>query len=113
MDADLPVMAGRDVVAYFSLPSGANGTMGVADFSHTYHGFTFHFSTSEHRDLFSSSPESYLPQFGGFCSWGVSSESFWSWEDVQANGPAANPDVWAIVDGRLYFFMYPCLTATL
>jgi hypothetical protein len=43
--------------------------------------------------MFAADPERYAPQYGGFCSWGVSVGKLF---DVDpANG-------WKIVDGKLY-----------
>ena len=53
--------------------------------------------------LFEASPTSYLPQNGGFCSWGIGEEAQWS---ASSLGPSADPDVWKVIDGKLYFFMY-------
>jgi len=53
--------------------------------------------------LFEDSPTSYLPKYGGFCSWGIAEESWWTKGTL---GPDGNPNVWKIVDGDLYFFMF-------
>jgi len=82
-------LRGYDPVAYFTLEEP---TRGSADFNHTWNGATWHFSTAAHRDLFIANPEQYVPQFGGYCAWAVS-------RNYTAD---ADPEVWAVVDGKLY-----------
>lgn len=102
-----PVLAGYDVVAYFSLEAGANGVLGSDEHKYTLggspDGYTFHFASEENLALFAADPAAYLPQWGGFCAWGISEEDWWT---VDTLGPSTDPNVWAIVDGKLYLFMY-------
>ena len=55
-------------------------------------GATWRFAWPENRDAFAADPESYAPQYGGWCAWAV------------AHGYTAkiDPEAWSIVDGRLY-----------
>lgn len=98
-----PVLNGYDVVAYFSLDKGSDGVQGSSDYSTTYQSYTFQFSTAENLEMFESDPKRYLPQWGGFCAYGISEESWWT---IDTLGPNANTDVWEIVDDKLYMFMY-------
>lgn len=106
LSTDNVVLDGYDLVAYFSLDAGADGVAGSSDYTTTYgdndNTYTFYFSTAANLALFEASPTSYLPQFGGFCSWGVAEEDWWTVDNM---GPNANPDVWEVIDGKLYFFM--------
>ncbi|MEM1096242.1 MAG: YHS domain-containing (seleno)protein [Bacteroidota bacterium] len=88
-DANGLALRGYDAVAYFTLEAP---TPGNAAFSHMWNGATWHFSTAEHRDLFIANPEQYAPQFGGYCAWAVS-------RNYTAD---ADPEVWTVVDGKLY-----------
>lgn len=83
---------GYDPVAYFELEQPAQGSN---LFVHDWGGATWQFSSVENRDLFAGRPESYAPQFGGFCSFAVS-------KGFTAD---ASPDAWHIEDGKLYMFM--------
>lgn len=98
-----PVLEGADVVAYFSLAAGSAATYGAASLNATYGGYDFYFSTAANRDDFLAAPTSYAPQFGGFCAWGIAEESVWTKATL---GPSADPDVWEIIDGDLYVFMF-------
>jgi hypothetical protein len=80
---------GYDTVAYFVESRPVKGT---PEFEHVWQGARWHFANAEHRDMFASDPVSYAPRFGGFCSGGMTL-------GVKA---AADPEVWAIVDGKLH-----------
>lgn len=82
-------VAGYDPVAYFTqnMP-----VMGKASIAHEYGGAQWHFSTAANRDAFKADPEKYAPQFGGYCAYAVS-------QGYTAKG---EPEVWKIVDGKLY-----------
>ena len=60
-------LKGYDPVAYFD---GSGPMQGSKQFTHDWSGATWQFSSAENKNLFSSSPESYAAQFGGFCSFG-------------------------------------------
>mmetsp|Transcript_76400 Transcript_76400/g.153396 ORF Transcript_76400/g.153396 Transcript_76400/m.153396 type:complete len:253 (+) Transcript_76400:35-793(+) len=100
-------MYGADLVEYFSLDAGASGVLGSADYTSTYgdsdNTYTFYFKDAANLALFEADPTAYLPQYGGFCSWGIAEESVWTLDTL---GPSANPDVWEVIDGKLYFFMF-------
>jgi len=57
--------------------------------------------SEENLKLFEMSPETYVPQWGGFCSYGIAEETWWTKSSL---GPEGNPDVWQIIDGKLHFF---------
>jgi YHS domain-containing protein len=79
---------GYDPVAYFKLGAAVRG---AKEFNYEWLGQTWHFSSAEHRDLFTTDPVKYVPQFGGYCS-----ESH--------NVADINPAAWRVVGGRLYLF---------
>lgn len=82
-------LQGYDPVAYFKTGAPAKGSK---DITTEYKGATFQFTSAEHRDLFVADPESYAPQYGGYCAWAM------------ADGNHAKGDAryWKIVDGNLY-----------
>ena len=53
--------------------------------------------------------QKYVPQFGGFCAYGVTFESWWTSSNL---GPSADPDAWRIIGGKLYLFMYDPIMAS-
>ncbi|TDK68361.1 YHS domain-containing (seleno)protein [Sapientia aquatica] len=80
---------GYDLTSYFSQekPQRGNG-------HHTVElkGVTYLFATEENKKAFEANPEKFLPQYGGYCAYGVSvSKKF-----------VADPEQFDIVDGKLY-----------
>ena len=84
-----PGVSGYDPVAYFTegKPLKGNGYH-VSDFQ----GVTYAFASEDHKELFDANPEKYVPAYGGYCAYGVAvGKKF-----------VADPEVWKIVQGRLY-----------
>ena len=59
---------GYDVVAYFTV---GRPTVGNSKFSVVHNDATYRFASAAHRDAFKADPNKYLPQYGGFCAYGV------------------------------------------
>ncbi|CAH1669923.1 conserved hypothetical protein [Hyphomicrobiales bacterium] len=80
---------GYDPVAYFR---EGEPRPGKPEFSVRHGGATWRFASAEHKALFESDPERYLPAYGGFCAYGTSRGYLVKIE----------PEAWSIIDGRLY-----------
>jgi len=80
---------GYDPVAYFTEGEPVKGR---PEHSFFWNDAEWHFANPAHRDMFAANPERYAPQFGGFCSMALSNGAI----------VAADPDMWTIVDGKLY-----------
>jgi YHS domain-containing protein len=80
---------GYDPVSYFTT---GKPTPGLAQFSNTYKGATYRFSSAENRDRFIATPEKFVPQYGGYCAYAISLNKI---ADI-------DPDEWAIVNDKLY-----------
>jgi YHS domain-containing protein len=80
---------GYDTVAYFT---AGQAIPGRAEYSYDWQGVIWQFSSEEHRQLFSADPPSYAPQYGGYCAWAAARDRL----------VKIDPEVWAIVDGKLY-----------
>lgn len=80
---------GYDVVAYFDQKQPVKGS---PEFTFVHDGATYRFTTAEHRDLFAKDPERYLPQYGGYCAYGVS----------EGHKAPIDPTAWSVIDGKLY-----------
>lgn len=96
-------VSGYDVVAYHDLeqvPVGVRqpeAVAGNASITAEYNGSVWAFATEENRDKFLASPEAYAPLYDGHCAYGVS----------QGGKVPANPNLWRIVDGKLYLNITP------
>lgn len=84
-------IGGYDVVAYFS----NSAVKGNNQFTAKYDKATYRFSTKENRDAFVKSPTKYLPQFDGYCAWGIA---------TSGSKFPINPETFDVVDGKLYLF---------
>lgn len=80
---------GFDAVAYFAVD---NAVKGNAKYEYVWNGAKWLFSSEENMKKFQADPETYAPQFGGYCSFAVS-------EGYTADG---DPEAWKVVDGKLY-----------
>ena len=90
---------GYDPVAYFE---DGVPRRGVAKFSAEHGGAVYRFASRENLETFERKPAKYLPQFGGFCAYGVSVGKKFD----------GDPEVFAIVDGKLYLTLNPEIHAT-
>ncbi len=81
---------GYDLTSFFTSEKPAHGT---GHHVATYDGVDYLFTSDENKKTFEANPEKYLPAFGGFCAFGASiGKKF-----------VADPDVYDIVDNKLYF----------
>lgn len=81
---------GFDVVSFFD----GNPKKGNQAISSNYDGGKFQFSSKSNKEKFDISPETYAPQYGGYCSIAMS-------ENKTMN---PNPKSWEVRDEKLYFF---------
>lgn len=81
---------GYDVVAYFT---DMHPVQGSDKFVAEHGGVKWQFASQQHLDMFKANPEKYLPQYGGFCAWGISVGKLFDVDPV--NG-------WTVSDGKLY-----------
>lgn len=84
-------LKGHDTVAYFT---EKRPVMGSAQNGYVWDGSRYLFSSGKNREAFAANPDRYAPQFGGLCATGLS----------MGMKTAADPNVWKIVDGKLYVF---------
>jgi YHS domain-containing protein len=82
-------VAGYDVVSY---RTGEKPVRGNGNHLVVHEDVTYLFQSEENRKAFEKNPQSYVPAYGGYCAFGVSvGKKF-----------VGDPDVWRVVDGRLY-----------
>lgn len=80
---------GTDAVAYFKQ---GKPVAGLPEFSHTWNGTKWLFSSEENRAAFAADPIAFAPQYGGYCAYAVS----------KGYTASTVPEAWKIVDGKLY-----------
>lgn len=80
---------GYDLVAY---QTHGTATRGTGWHAVLHEGTTYLFASKQNRKAFEKHPDRYLPQYGGYCAYGLSvGKKFY-----------ADPTVWKVVDGKLY-----------
>lgn len=82
-------LEGYDPVAYFTLDAAVKGD---PEHRYEYNGLTFYFASDSHKQQFVQNPETYIPQYGGYCAYAM------SWNLVVSSDPRA----FTVRDDKLY-----------
>jgi YHS domain-containing protein len=85
------ILKGYDVIAYFKQGKPVKGN---PEFESTYQGAKYLFASSADKADFDKDPAKYAPQYGGFCSYGVTNGVLANLED--------RPEAFAVYKGKLY-----------
>ena len=94
-----PAVQGYDVVSY---QTGKRPIRGNGNFVAVYDGATYQFSSTDNQKTFERNPEKFIPAYGGYCAFGTSVNKKF----------IGDPEVWRIVDGRLYLNLDTSIQAT-
>lgn len=89
LEKDGVAINGYDPVAYFAEMKPVKGS---PEFHVGYQGSTFYFSTAANRDTFTANPDTFAPQYGGYCAFGM----------AKGYKAVINPDAFTVVGQRLY-----------
>lgn len=80
---------GYDPVAYFESNKAIEGKKEITS---EFNGAIYYFSSENNKSLFLKNPELYMPQFGGYCAYGMS-------EGYKA---PIQPEAFTVIDNKLY-----------
>ena len=69
---------------------------GLKEYKVTYEGLAYYFTNAEQKKAFETNPKKYLPQYGGFCAFGVSVGAKFR----------VDPNKFVVKDGAYYLFLY-------
>ncbi len=94
VDAAKVALHGYDAVGYFV---DGRPVPGDPAFNLEWGGAKWQFSSAKNRDRFAAEPESFIPQYGGYCAKAVS----------EGNTADIDPRAWKVVDGKLYLNYSP------
>ncbi len=98
VDEDGLALKGYDPVSYFT-----NGPeLGKATLSYRHEGLLYRFHSEDNRIKFQETPEDYLPQYGGYCAFGLGAPA-----GKYGSNPEpfdVDPTSFEILNGRLYLF---------
>lgn len=81
---------GYDAVAFFKESKPVKGS---AMYTYHYKDAKWLFASKENLDLFTSMPDKYAPQYGGYCAYGTS----------EGHKAPTQPETWTIINDKLYF----------
>ena len=85
------VAEGYDVTEYFN----NRAVKGDSKFVTTHDNVKYKFVNKENLEKFKSTPEKYVPQYGGYCAYAVA---------VNSEKVDINPKTFEVRDGKLYLF---------
>lgn len=96
-DAPAPLaLRGYDTVSYFT---DGKPQLGSSQHAISHGGAIYWFTSELHKKMFEVNPDLYLPQYGGFCAFGV----------TQTTKFDGDPLLWNIHKGKLYVNVTPAL----
>jgi len=80
---------GYDPVAYFTQSMPVKGD---SNWTYKWNEAKWYFSSEQNLAKFKADPHAFVPQYGGYCAYGVS----------QGYLVSVDPNAWSIVDDKLY-----------
>jgi len=86
-------LQGYSPVSYLDLGIAQKG---VKTYKTTYDGLAYYFTSEDQQKTFEAYPKKYLPQYGGFCAFGVSVGAKFR----------TNPYKFVVNNGKYYLFLY-------
>lgn len=96
---DSLAVGGYDLTEYFT---NKKGTKGSSTYQYEYQAVKYFFLNEKNKSTFVENPEKYLPQYGGYCAYGLGMDS-----GLNGNPPGKypiNPETYKIIDNKLYLF---------
>lgn len=90
-DNDGIFVHGYDLISYFQ----GNPEPGSPSIQSNYHGARLYFSSLAHKQQFDANPGRYLPQFNGYCSYGVR----------MGKKLDIDPHAYRVLDDKLYLLL--------
>jgi YHS domain-containing protein len=94
LTSDGVAIKGHDPVAYFTMNKPVKGS---PSFTAKHDGATYWFANAEHQQAFTAQPAKYVPQYGGYCAYGV----------AKGAKPDIDPTAFSVVEGKLYLNLNP------
>ena len=86
-------LQGYSPVSYLDLGIAQKG---VKAYKSTYGEVTYYFTSPEQKNKFDASPAKYLPQYGGFCAFGVTVGAKFR----------TDPNKFVVKNGKYFLFLY-------
>ncbi|WP_424989363.1 YHS domain-containing (seleno)protein [Flagellimonas sp.] len=86
-------LQGYSPVSYLDLGIAQRG---LKEYKATHNGIAYYFTSEAQKKTFEASPEKYLPQYGGYCAFGVSVGAKFR----------VDPTKFVVKDGKYFLFLY-------
>lgn len=86
-------LQGYSPVSYLDLELAQKG---VKDFKSMHDEIVYYFTSAEQKATFDKNPEKYLPQFGGFCAYGV----------YKGAKFRVDPNKFIVKNGKYFLYLY-------
>ncbi len=86
-------LQGYSPVSYLEVGTAQKG---IKEYKATYDGLNYYFTTKEQKSKFVGNEQKYLPQYGGYCAFGVAVGAKFR----------VDPNKFVVKDGKYYLFLY-------
>jgi YHS domain-containing protein len=86
-------LQGYSPVSYLDL---GIAQIGVKEYKSTYDGLAYYFTSADQKKSFEANPRKYLPQYGGYCAFGVSVGAKFR----------VDPNKFVVKDGKYFLYLY-------
>ncbi|MEQ8362869.1 MAG: YHS domain-containing (seleno)protein [Cyclobacteriaceae bacterium] len=86
-------LQGYSPVSYLDL---GIAQVGLKEYKASYNGLNYYFTSQDQKKKFEANPTKYLPQYGGFCAFGVSVGAKFR----------VDPNKFLVKDGKYFLFLY-------
>lgn len=86
-------LQGYSPVSYLDLSIAQKG---LKEHKTTYNGLAYYFTNNDQKKSFEANPKKYLPQYGGYCAFGISVGAKFR----------VDPNKFVVKEGKYYLFLY-------
>lgn len=86
-------LQGYSPVSYLDLGIAQKG---LKEYKSTYEGLAYYFTSTAQKKSFDANPAKYLPEYGGYCAFGVSVGAKFR----------TDPNKFVVKDGKYFLFLY-------
>ncbi|MEQ6117986.1 YHS domain-containing (seleno)protein [Reichenbachiella sp. MALMAid0571] len=86
-------LQGYSPVSYLDLGIAQKG---LKEYKVTYDGLAYYFTSEDQKKSFETNPKKYLPQYGGYCAFGISVGAKFR----------VDPNKFVVKDGKYFLFLY-------
>lgn len=86
-------LQGYSPVSYLDLGIAQKG---LKEYKATYDGLAYYFTSEDQKKSFVNNPKKYLPQYGGYCAFGISVGAKFR----------VDPNKFVVKDGKYFLFLY-------